>query len=272
MARILFALCSAILMAPLAIAAETNSDSLQALADSDHRSAEHRARNQYRHPVETLEFFGIEDGMVVVEISPGGSGWYAEILAPYLRDNGQYVAGSYDPDSDSAYQRENAKKFSDKLAAQPDLYDAVTLRVFVPPDQVDPAPEGSADMVLTFRNLHNWMRRDSQRDALEGMYRMLKPGGVLGLVEHRGDPDKAQDPMATSGYVTQDYAIALAESVGFELVGSKEINANPADTRDHPSGVWTLPPAYRLGEQDRGKYAAIGESDRMTLLFVKPEN
>lgn len=245
---------------------------LQAMADGDHRSADYKARNVYRHPVETLEFFGIRDDLVVVEISPGGGGWYTEILAPYLREAGRYIAGSYDLESSSAYYRENAGRFNAKMAAQPELYDAAIIGVFAPPDMIDTVPEGTADMVVTFRNLHNWVKRGSDRAALEGMYRMLKPGGVLGLVEHRGDPATPQDPTAKSGYVNEDYAIALAESVGFELLASSEINANPADTKDHPEGVWTLPPGYRLGDVDREKYAAIGESDRMTLRFVKPDS
>ncbi|MEM9530295.1 MAG: methyltransferase [Pseudomonadota bacterium] len=253
-------------------AAPSEPVSLQALADGAHRSAEHRARNDHRRPVETLEFFGIKPDMTVVEVSPGGSGWYTEILAPYLRDGGLLYLGSYAPDAEEEYYRRNAKRFADKLAENPALYGSAKVTVFDPPNQLDAAPAGSADMVLTFRNIHNWIGDGDAEVAMRAMYSYLKPGGVLGLVQHRGNSDMTDDPSAEMGYVRESDVIAMAEAVGFELAARSEINANPKDTKDHPEGVWTLPPGYQLGDVDREKYAAIGESDRMTLKFVKPSD
>ncbi len=244
---------------------------LAAIASGDHRSDAARARNHYRHPHDTLAFFGIKPDMTVVEISPGARGWYTEILAPFLNENGKLYAASYDPDSEIKYFSSNAEKFNAKLAADPDSYSKVEVTVFDPPLLLDIAPPGSADMVLTFRNVHNWMREGVASEAFSGMYTALKPGGILGVVEHRADPEKEQDPEAVSGYVRQDYVIELVESAGFEFKESSEINANPKDSRDHPQGVWTLPPSLRLKDVDREKYLAIGESDRMTLIFRKPD-
>jgi predicted methyltransferase len=243
-------------------------EDLRAAAESDHRSADHRVRNDTRHPAETLAFFGIRDDMAVVELSPGG-GWYTEILAPFLRDNGTLYAANYDPESESEYYRRNSKAFLDKLAADPARYDRVIPTIFDPPAKLAAAPPGSADMVLTFRNVHNWMDEGSEAAAFSAMHTALKPGGILGIVQHRQDPAVTQDPKADSGYVREDYVIALAEAAGFELVARSDINANPKDTKDYPEGVWTLPPTYELDDVDRDKYRAIGESDRMTLKFVR---
>jgi predicted methyltransferase len=206
-----------------------------------------------------------------VELSPGG-GWYTEILAPLVKDRGKLYTAGYDPKSETDYYRKSAKRFADKLAANPAIYGKVAVTVLQPPDKLAIAPKGSADMVLTFRNLHNWMEIGQAIAVLRAAHDALKPGGVFGVVAHRGDSSVTQDPKAASGYVNQDYAVALVESVGFKLVGSAEINANPADTKQHPEGVWTLPPAFALGDKDRDKYLAIGESDRMTLKFVKAAN
>jgi predicted methyltransferase len=229
-----------------------------AIAGSQRTEAE-KARDQYRHPLETLTWFGIKDDMTVVEIWPGG-GWYTAILAPVLKDKGLYYGAVF----------ENAQPLKDKLAANPELYGKVTLTELIPPAKTDIAPAGSADMVLTFRNVHNWMGRGFAEEVFKAMYQALKPGGILGVVEHRGNPAVPQDPKAASGYVNEDYVIKLAEGAGFQLVGRTEINANPKDTKDYPQGVWTLPPVLRLKDVDREKYVAIGESDRMTLKFVKP--
>lgn len=234
-----------------------------------HRSAENRARDVYRHPVETLAFLGIEPDMTVVEISPGG-GWYTEILAPLLRERGRYYAAGADPDSESEYAQRSVARFTEKLRSHPERYDRAIVTALTP-GRGEIAPAGSADMVLTFRNVHNWIAAGTAEGVFREMFAALKPGGVLSVVEHRGNPDVPQDPKAASGYVNQDFAIALAESVGFEFVASAEINANPGDTKDHEKGVWTLPPSFRLKDVDREKYAAIGESDRMTLKFRKPE-
>jgi predicted methyltransferase len=242
---------------------------LERVLAAPHRSAENRARDAYRHPGQTLEFFGLRPDMTVVEVWPG-AGWYTEILGPYLRERGQLYAAHIDP-ATSEYAKGAVNAFQAKLAARPDLYGKVVVSTLAaPPAGNVIAPPGSADMVLTFRNLHNWMMFGWDRQALEAMHAALKRGGVLGVIEHRGDPARAQDPKAASGYVTEAHAIALIESVGFKLVVRAEINANPKDTRDYEGGVWVLPPTYALGAEDRSRYAAIGESDRFTLKFVKP--
>ena len=254
------------------VAANDTADRLQALADGPHRADGNASRNRSRHPVETLMFFGIRPDMTVVEVAPGGGGWYTEILSPFLRDVGRYYAANYDPVSPTEYYRRNARRFVDKLAGNLELYDHSIVTVFAPPAKTDIAPPDSADLVVTFRNVHNWFGvEDGAADAaFAAMFRALKPGGVLGVVQHRGDPTRPQDPSAESGYVREDTVIALAEKAGFRLDAKSEINANPRDTKDHPEGVWTLPPNLDLGDQDRDKYVEIGESDRMTLRFVKP--
>jgi len=251
------------------LAADDVDPALAAVIAGDHRSAANKARDQYRHPAETLAFFGLKPDLRVVEIWPGG-GWYTEILAPYLGKRGKYYAAGWDPDAKAEFIQLGIKAFRDKLAARPDLYAGTEMTVLSFPDKTAIAPAGSADMVLTFRNIHNWMGGGNAEKAFAAMYAALKPGGVLGVVEHRARTDVPQDPKAASGYVREDYAIALAEKAGFVLEARSEINANPADTKDHAKGVWALPPTYRDGENDRARYAAIGESDRFTLRFRKP--
>lgn len=251
------------LLAAGASVAQTGSGAdaaLQAAIDSPARPAQEKARDRYRHPLQTLTFFGIKPDMTVVEIWPGG-GWYTAILAPYLKPHGKYYA---------AVPAQHSEGFRKKLADDPKAYSNVIVTELAPPKKMEIAPPGSADMVLTFRNVHNWMRGGYAQDVFNAMYKALKPGGILGVVEHRGNPNAPQDPKASTGYVRQDYVIKLAENAGFKLVGESEINANPRDDRNHPAGVWTLPPTLRLGNKDRDKYLAIGESDRMTLKFVKP--
>jgi len=235
--------------------------SLKTILASRERSPENRARDRYRHPLETLTWFGIKPDMTVVEISPG-AGWYTEILAPFLKAHGKLY--------EAVRSGEAAQRFKRKLAANPAMYSKVIITEHGPPETTGIAPAGSADMVLTFRNVHNWISGGYAKDMFKAMYLALKPGGVLGLVEHRGNPALPQDPKASSGYVREDYVIKLAEGAGFQLVGRSEINANPKDTKDYPDGVWTLPPTLRLKARDRQKYLAIGESDRMTLKFIKP--
>jgi predicted methyltransferase len=187
------------------------------------------------------------------------------------RANGRYIAASWDPESTSKYVQDNSKKLAEKLAARPELYDRVEMAALQAPNALKPVPDGSVDMVLTFRNIHGWMGNDSADAMFKAMYAALKPGGILGVVEHRAKSDKPQDPKAKSGYVREDYAIEMIERAGFELIGKSEVNANPKDTADHPEGVWTLPPTLELGDVDRDKYLAVGESDRFTLRFRKPE-
>jgi len=265
--------CLTVVLASCAALPWAGDARLEALAEGEHRSAENRARNAWRHPVETLEFFGLDADQTVVEISPGGGGWYTEILAPYLKESGSFYAASFEKDPPEGTAREyvlrGQRAFADKLAARPDLYDRVKVTEFGPNKQ-DIAPAGSADLVLTFRNVHGWMGGGYADKAFASFFRALKPGGVLGVVEHRAKADQPQDPKAKSGYVREDHVIALAQAAGFRLEAKSEINANPRDGADHPAGVWTLPPTLRLGDQDRAKYQAIGESDRMTLRFRKP--
>jgi predicted methyltransferase len=237
----------------------------------DHRSAQNKARDAFRHPKETLQFFGFRQDMTVLEIWPGGGGWYAELLAPALREHGHYIAAGMDPKSTSKYVQDNLKKFADKVAARPDVYDRAKMTTLQAPNELHPVPDGSVDMVLTFRNVHNWMGNGSEDAMFKAMFAALKPGGILGVEEHRARNTAPQDPKAKSGYVRTDYLVALAEKAGFKLIGESEINANPKDTADHPNGVWSLPPTLDGGDTDRDKFIAIGESDRQTLRFRKPE-
>jgi predicted methyltransferase len=235
----------------------------------EHRSADNKARDKYRHPAETLTFFSVTPDASVVEIWPG-SGWYTEILAPYLRDEGRYIAAGFDPESDIEFIRMAAQRYQAKLDTSPDLYGKVETAVLMPPNQLDFVTPESVDVILTFRSVHNWMPRGSQDMMFAALFTALRPGGVLGVVEHRGNPAIPQDPQAATGYVNQDYVIELAEAAGFVLNGSSEANANSRDTKDHPEGVWTLPPTLRLKDQGKETWLGIGESDRMTLRFIKP--
>jgi predicted methyltransferase len=234
-----------------------------------HRAPENRARDVYRHPLDTLLFFGIKPDMTVVEVWPGAGGWYTEVLAPLLAEHGRLYDAQVPPAAGNEFVTTSLKSFSDKLRERPDLYGKVEVTTLGPGAEAI-APPGSADLVVTFRNLHNWMNLGFANEAFAAMFKALKPGGILGVVEHRGDAGKPQDPRATNGYVNEEYAIGLIKAAGFELVARSEINANPKDTKDYEQGVWTLPPNYRLGNRDRAKYAAIGESDRFTLKFRKP--
>ena len=247
---------------------QLTAQTLTSILAGDQRSEENRARDRYRHPKETLLFFGIRPQMKVLEVWPE-PGWYTEVIAPLLRDSGVYYAG-VTPDPHSPHVTQRLDAFRAKLASRPDQYGRVQVVGF-PLDGGDAVPPESLDMIVTFRNIHNWMAADHAAQAFASMYRALKPGGVLGVVEHRGNPAVTQDPQAKSGYVNEEYAIKLIEAQGFRLGAKSEVNANPRDTRDYEQGVWTLPPSYRLGAKDHDKYAAIGESDRFTLRFVKPK-
>jgi predicted methyltransferase len=264
MALIIGGACST----PVTTRQETTA-TLDSILEGTHRSAANRARDEYRHPKETLLFFGLRPELQVLEIWPDPDGWYTEVIAPLVRDKGKYYAAVLDAAPGNANQQKRVADFHAKLAARPDLYDRVAV-VKLANDGSNIVPPGTMDMVVTFRNVHNWMARGQAEKAFAQMFRALKPGGTLGVVEHRGDPAKAQDPQAKSGYVNEQYAIDLIEAQGFKLVAKSEINANARDTKDYEQGVWTLPPVYRLGDKDRETYAAIGESDRFTLRFVKP--
>jgi predicted methyltransferase len=243
---------------------------LQAAIDGSWRDPANTPRDKYRHPGQTLAFFGIRPDMTVVEITPGG-GWYAEILAPALRNDGKYVAAVVDPMAVAEgkgrdYQQRSKDGLAKKFAAAPAQFDKATVVGYDPKAPSFGAP-GSADLVLTFRNVHNWRSAGQAEGMFKGFYEVLKPGGMLGVVEHRAKADVPADDK--SGYVGQDQVIALAKAAGFELAGSSEVNANPRDTKDYPGGVWTLPPSNNHPDADDARYQAIGESDRMTLRFVK---
>jgi len=244
----------------------------QALA-ADHRTPAFVARDVYRHPAETLTFFGLKPGMTVVEVSPGAGGWYTEILAPYLRGNGKLYAAQFNPESTVEYFRKSHASFMEKLAAAPQVYDEVTVTAFELPNLTEIAPVASADLVVTFRNVHSWYGRNGGDEgvlaAFQAFHKVLKPGGTLGIVEHRLPAGRPVTDQEKSGYMLQAEVIRLAEQAGFKLTGVSNINRNPNDTADHPEGVWTLPPSLRLGDQDKERYVAIGESDRMTLRFMK---
>lgn len=240
-----------------------------------HRSDENKARDAWRHPKDTLAFFGFAPGMTVIEMNPG-AGWYTEILAPALKDNGTLITAVVDPAKTSS---DRAREYNEKanadlramLGAKMEQFGPVQVAEYDPSAPVFGMP-GSADMVVTFRNIHGWVRSDTADEIFKGFFDALKPGGVLGIEQHRAPAGGDVKEWAEKGYVSQEQVIALATAAGFVLEAESEINANPADTKDHPSGVWSLPPNLSGHETDeaKAKYAAIGESDRMTLRFRKP--
>jgi predicted methyltransferase len=261
-------LCAAVLAACATMSTrQSTAQQLTTILAGDQRSESDRARDTYRHPKETLLFFGIRPEMTVLEVWPE-PGWYTEIIAPLLHASGKYYAAlpPANPDSPNATKRH--ADFAAKLAARPDLYSTVSV-VTLPADGSDVVPAGTLDMAVTFRNIHNFMADGDASQTFATLYRALKPGGLLGVVEHRGNPALPQDPKAKSGYVNEDYAIKLIEAQGFRLVAKSQVNDNPRDTKDYEQGVWTLPPTFALGAKDHARYAAIGESDRFTILFAK---
>jgi predicted methyltransferase len=262
------------LIAPASLAAQSARDAAAMLDDilaGSHRDPNNAARDRYRHPKETLLFFGIRPDMTVVEVWPS-AGWWTEILAPLLRDEGKYYAAYFATPWEKTpdFLKTREKDFDRMLAARPDLYGKTIKTYLLAPQFPDAAPNGSADMVLTFRNVHNWAKAGNADAMFKVFYDVLKPGGVLGVKDHRAKPGTPFEQQIQSGYMTEEYVIQTAQKAGFRLAGRSEINANPKDTKDYPDGVWTLPPTLRLGDKDRQRYLAIGESDRMTLKFVKP--
>jgi predicted methyltransferase len=252
------------------LSVSTMADALQTAIDGDNRSANNKARDAFRHPYETLTFFDVKPDHKVVEIWPGG-GWYTEILAPYLSADGQFIAAHFPADTKSDYFKKSLAKYQEKMASDPASYSKVVITSLLPPNHDKITESDSADRVLTFRNVHNWMGSGIEGLMFETFFDALKPGGKLGVIEHRAPVGSSKQFMKDSGYVTEAYVIELAENAGFELLASGDMNNNPNDTKDYKDGVWTLPPTLRLKDKDREKYLAIGESDRMTLLFVKPE-
>jgi predicted methyltransferase len=238
--------------------------SLEEAVNSDRRSDKNRPRDQYRHPLETLQFFEIKPDQTVIEISPA-TGWYTEILAPYLAGYGHYVAAVRNKDLSD----EGNADLKAWLGANADIASRVTMVEFNAESGWNLGAPNSADRVLTFRNVHNWMKHKNEAAIFKAFFTVLKPGGILGVVEHRAGK-KQKETRGEKGYMQEKAVIAMAKKAGFKLVRSSEINANPKDTKNYPEGVWTLPPTLKLGDKDREKYLAIGESDRMTLKFVKP--
>lgn len=256
----------ALVTAPLAGMAQT----IDAVIGGEHRAEANVTRDAARHPVETLTFFGLQPADTVVEISPGG-GWYTEILAPVLREKGAFYAAHFPANTDIAYYQRSRQAFLEKLAATPEVYDQVKVTEFIPGQANAAGPLGTVDKVFTFRNVHNWIKAGNAELAFADFYALLAKGGVLGVVEHRAKPGTSLETMKVSGYVTEAEVIRLAEKAGFVLEAKSEVNANSKDSTNHPKGVWTLPPSLALQDEDKDKYLAIGESDRMTLRFRKPE-
>jgi predicted methyltransferase len=256
-------------LVPPTSASDFTAGQLDSVLDGSSRAPANRARDVYRHPKATLQFFGVQPDQTVIEITPGG-GWYSEILAPLLRDNGHYIAAVQAARGDDGEARRDDSTLHRKFAADAEHYGKARIVEF---DQKAPVfgPPGSADLVLTFRNVHNWVMADTAPVMFKAFFAVLRPGGVLGVVDHRADEGSSLAAVKQSGYLATSYVVKLATDAGFALDESSEINANPKDTRDYPKGVWTLPPTLTLGDKDREKYLAIGESDRMTLRFLKPE-
>jgi len=243
-------------------------DALRAVINDPERSDKERARDEFRHPYETLTFFGIQPDMTVVELAPSG-GWYTEIIAPYVAGQGQYVAGHFDLSVENAPSYfERAMATWNERVADAERFGEPLVMPFYPPQSTDLGPDGSADMVLSFRSVHGWKRDGVFGDVLQSANDVLKPGGIFGIVGHRL-PENGDDSEFT-GYVKSSWIVAQAEANGFRLIESSEVNANPNDTADHPNGVWTIPPSLNVPEdEDPEAYAAIGESDRFTLKFAK---
>jgi predicted methyltransferase len=254
-------------LVPPTTASDFTATRLDQVLAGDWRSPDHKARDVYRHPKATLQFFGVRPDQTVIEITPGG-GWYSEVLAPLLHDNGHYIAAIAKPTGEGEASRDKTG-LKAKFAADAAHYGKAQILEFDPKAPVFGAP-GSADVVLTFRNVHNWVEADTAPLMFKAFFTALRPGGVLGVVDHRAADNASIESVKESGYLPTSYVVKLATDAGFTLEEKSEINANPKDTKDYPKGVWTLPPTLTLGEQDKAKYQAIGESDRMTLRFVKP--
>jgi predicted methyltransferase len=265
-------LATLVCLAPVAAPAQSSAEAvLDAAIAGPQRSGVNKARDVYRHPKEVLLFFGFKPDMTVVEIWPD-TGWFSEILAPALRQRGRYVAAQYPLEHRTTTPANRAARvaFDAMVAANPAAYDQVVSSDLAVPDRLAMVPPGSADLVLSFRSVHVWMARKYEDAMFKAAYDALKPGGVFGVTDHRAPEGWSREKQVGSGYVTESFVIAAAQKAGFRLAGTSELKANPRDTKDYPKGVWALPPALAYGDQDRAKYLAIGESDRMVIKFIKP--
>jgi predicted methyltransferase len=259
-----------ILLTGLASACTTQNSLLKNSINGEQRSDQNRARDVARHPQKTLEFFDVKADATVIEIWPG-KGWYTEILAPYIKQGGgEFVVAGFPRNDGPTWRQTMQRELEDDLASKPTYYDAIQFTEIGPPSYWSLGEDNSADTVLTFRNVHNWVKGGYAKEMFQAAFNVLKSGGILGITDHRAKAETDIATMNQSGYVTEALVISLAKEAGFVLAASSEINANPKDTKDHPKGVWTLPPMVRLGDKNRDQYMAIGESDRMTLKFIKP--
>ncbi len=263
----IFVMLAAFFIPATTMAGDTSAE-LDSSIQGTHREAKNVARDVYRHPKETLMFFDLQPDMKVLEILPG-RGWYTEILAPLMKDSGELTVASFGDTHPTKYLRNIHIDFMKKMNADTDTYGKVEVVVFNKTGYLAEIPDNSIDMVVTFRNTHNWIRFGGIEEIYAAFNRVLKPGGILGVVQHRADKGTDAKTTAEKGYVPESYLINLVEDAGFELVKKSDININLADSKDYPEGVWSLPPSYREKDKDKAKYTAIGESDRMTLKFIK---
>jgi predicted methyltransferase len=272
--RFIFIMLTVLPIIPgLAFADADNVNLLQRLSMGEHRSEDNKKRNQFRHPAQTLDFFGIKQDMLVTELWPI-KGWYTEILGPYLKDGGQLTIANFKTitngdDKKANYYAKLGRKLSTRINKQPDSFGSVLEVPYDPEVDHSIGMPSSQDMVVAFRNIHTWDTSGVFKNVMKAAYDVLKPGGVLGIVEHKADQLSEMSSSAVEGYTDESYVISVAQSLGFKLVGRSGINANAKDTKNHPRGVYALPPTLAMGSVDREKYLAIGESDRMTLKFVK---
>ncbi len=265
--KIIYLILVSLILSSTVMAGDTSAE-LDKVLKGSQRDAKNVTRDVYRHPKETLIFFDLQTDMKVLEILPGG-GWYTEILAPLMKDSGELTVASFGDTHPTKYLRNLHISFMKKMNADADTYGEVEVVVFNNGGYLKDIPDNSMDMVVTFRNTHNWIRYGGIEETYAAFNRVLKPGGILGVVQHRADKGSDYKASAENGYVPESYLINLVEDAGFELVKKSELNANLADSKDYIEGVWSLPPTYRENDVERDRYTAIGESDRMTLKFIK---
>lgn len=264
--------CMGMLLCFESAQAQVDEQKLINIIDAEFRTNISRSRDQYRNPLETLSFFGVEPDMTVVELWPGG-GWYTDILAPYLKEEGKYIAAHYNPETEgqlASYFQSSYLAFESRIASEPYWYGKMEIHPFEPPQTQPIAPSGSVDMVVTFRNVHHWLNNGTFENIMKEAWTVLKPGGVFCVVDNRANVYENADPLAESGYVNQQWLVQQIHDAGFQVLEHSEVNANPQDSADHPNGVWTLLPYLRVPEgEEEQRYVDIGETDRFTMKFIK---